>query len=880
MSDGSKTSQVGERVGNYQIIARVGAGGMGVVYKARDLTLERVVALKFLPEELAASEKDKERFLREAKAASSLDHPNIGVIHGVEQAADGRMYIVMAYYEGETLGLRILRGRVPPPEAVSIAIQVARGMSEAHGHGIIHRDIKPSNIILARQNVVKIVDFGLARVASSPSITQTAATVGTFAYMSPEQAQGLALDQRTDIWSLGVILVEMLTGAHPFHHETPSATLLSILNEPPSHMEEIPPELLKVAYAALSKDPGHRYQSCAPLLADLNAAQAQVGSFEPKSAEHSTGTNITSKELRKYVAHASSSVWQAAHPARTNRTRWMIGAAAGVVLLAALSLVPSLREKLSGKGSGGREKHIAVLPFDNIGKDPANAPLAEGLMDSLSSRLSNLDTTNQSLWVVPSSVVRARNVQDPSAALKDLGATLVVKGSIERSGQDVRLTLNLIDTQNLRQIASIPLEDRAGDLAALQDEAVGRLAHLMNLEVATANLRGGNVAPAAYESYLKALGYIQRYDKPGNLDSAIADLQSAVQTDPVFALGYAELGEAYRLKNQLDPNPKWIAEVSANCQKAIQLDNRLPAGYVTLGRLHSSLGQNDLALQEFQSALQINPRDPDATLGVASVYEHMGRVADAEANYRRGAALRPDYWDGYNSLGWFYYRQGRTADAVTQFRRVVELTPDNATGYSNLAAALVDIGDPKSLGEAEAALKKSIQLAPSYPAYANLGNLYMKQQRYAEAVETTRKALALNDKDYYVWDNLLIAYQSLHDEQNVTTVRQKVLASLEPYVASHAQDAQAAARLGTLEAAIGQREKALRYADAALTLAPKDSYVLAEAAETYDRLGDRKKALDYAHQSLQNGYTLADLEGRPGMQDLAADPTLSKDFKK
>jgi eukaryotic-like serine/threonine-protein kinase len=881
MSDsGSKTSLVGERVGNYQILARVGAGGMGVVYKARDLTLDRIVALKFLPEEVAASERERERFLREAKAASSLDHPNIGVIHGVEQATDGRMYIVMAYYEGETLALRILRGLVPPPEAVNIAIQVARGLNEAHSHGIIHRDIKPSNIILARQNVVKIVDFGLARVASSPSITQTAATVGTFAYMSPEQAQGGALDQRTDIWSLGVIMVEMLTGVNPFHHETPSATLIAILNQPPANMDKVPVELLKITYAALSKDTGHRYQSCAPMLTDLNGAQAQVGSFEPKSGEHTTGSSITSKELRPYVVHASSSVWQAAQPKKTNWPKWIVGGVAGFVLLAVLALAPWIRERLGGKAPSGREKHIAVLPFDNIGNDPTNALLAEGLMDSLSSRLSNLDSSNQSLWVVPASVVRAQNVQDPSAALKDLGATLVVKGSIERSGQDVRLTLNLIDTQNLRQIASIPLEDRAGDLATLQDEAVGRLAHLMNLEVTTANLRGGNVAPAAYESYLKALGYIQRYDKPGNLDLAITALQSAVQTDPAFALGYAELGEAYRLKNQLDPNPKWIAEVSANCQKAIQLDNRLPAGYVTLGRLHSALGKNDLALQEFQSALQINPRDPDATVGLASVYEHMGRTADAEANYRRGAALRPDYWDGYNSLGWFFYRQGRTADAITQFRRVVELTPDNAAGYSNLAAALVDLGDPKSLDEAEAALKKSIQLAPSYAAYANLGNLYLKLKRYPESVEMTRKALAINDKDYYVWDNLLIAYQSLHDEQNVTAVRQKVLATLEPYVASHAQDAQAAARLGTLEASSGNREKALRYTDAALTVAPKDAYVLAEAAETYDRLGDRKKALEYAHQSMHNGYTLADLQGRPGMQDLAADPTLSDDSKK
>ena len=879
MSEGPRTSLVGERVSHYQILARVGSGGMGVVYKARDLNLDRLVALKFLPEDVASGEREKERFLREAKAASSLDHSNIGVIHGVEQAPDGRMFIVMAYYEGETLALRILRGRIPLPEAVNIAIQVARGLGDAHAHGIIHRDIKPSNVILARQNVAKIVDFGLARVAGTPSVTQTTATVGTFAYMSPEQATGNALDQRTDIWSLGVIIAEMLSGMHPFLRDTPSATLIAILQEPPAHMDKIPVELLKVVYGALSKDTAHRYQSCELMLRDLTAVAAQVGPFEPGSAEHPVpAQSISSKELRKYVAHASDSVWRTAQPRRRTWS-WWVGAAGAVLVIFPL-LVPSIRTQIGQHFAAGKEKHIAVLPFDNIGNDQANALLAEGLMDSLSSRLSNLDAGDDSLWVVPASVVRSRNVQDPSAALHELGATLVVKGSIERTGEDVRLTVNLIDTQNLRQIASVPLEDRAGDLATLQDEAVARLAQLMKLNVAAATLHSGTVAPAAYESYLKALGYIQRYDKPGNLDLAVSALQSAVQTDPGFALGYAELGEAYRLKNQIDPNPTWIAEVSANCQKAVQLDNRLPASYVTLGRLHSSLGKSDLALQEFQSALQINPRDADAIMGVAAVYEHMGRTADAEANFKRSAALRPDYWDGYNSLGWFYYRQGRTADAVTQFRRVVELTPDNATGYSNLAAALVDLGDPQSLQEAESALKKSIQLAPSYAAYANLGNLYLKKQRYSDAVEATRKALTLNDKDYYVWDNLLIAYESLHDEQNVPKVRQQTMTRLQDYVAAHTQDGEAVARLSSLEAESGSRDNSLRHAEAALSLSPKDTYVLAEVAETYDDLGNRQQALNYAHQSLQNGYTLADLQSRPGLQKLLADPSFSPSAKK
>jgi tetratricopeptide (TPR) repeat protein len=506
-----------------------------------------------------------------------------------------------------------------------------------------------------------------------------------------------------------------------------------------------------------------------------------------------------------------------------------------------------------------------------------------GLTDSLTDKLSNLDADQQSLWVVPSSVVRSRKVNEPSAAAHDLGATLVIMGSLQRSGKDMHLTVTLIDAKNLRQIGSASFEDQSGNLESLQEEAVSRIVKLINVRVTPETLHDAGAeaaSPPAYESYVKALGYIQRYDKPGSLDQAITALQSAVQTDPRFALGYAELGEAYRIKNQLDPNPKWIDQVSASCKKAVQLDDHLPSPYVTLGRLHSAQGKNELALDEFHKALQVNPRNADAIGGVASVYEHMGRTADAEANYKRAAALRPDYWDGYNSLGWFYDRHGRTADAVTQFRRVVELTPDNATGYSNLAAALIDLGDTKSLNEAESALKKSIQLVQNYPAYANLGNLYLSQKRYAQSVQMTRKALELNDKDWRVWDNLLIAYEWLHDEQNVRSVRDKTLAMLESLASTHSQDAQAESRLSSLEAESKQREKSLRHAEAALALAPKDSGVLADLAETYDNLGDRKQALKYVHESLENGSTLAELQSRPGLQQLLADPHFTPSPKK
>src|SRR6202040_688514 len=237
-----------------------------------------------------------------------------------------------------------------------------------------------------------------------------------------------------------------------------------------------------------------------------------------------------------------------------------------------------------------------------------------------------------------------------------------------------------------RQIGSVPLEDRAGDFSSLEDAAVTRLAKLMRIEVTPEMLRamGGVVNAGAYELYLKALGYTQRYDKPGNLDLAIAALGNAVKVDPRFALGFAHLGEAYRLKYQLDKDTKWIEEALANCQKAQQLDDRLPVVYVTLGHIHRTTGKYDLALQEYQRALQLDPRSADAVIGLAESYDSAGRAADAEAAYRKAIALRPDSWDGYNYLGIFLDDHQRFDGAVTQFHHAMELTPDNGPLYLNL----------------------------------------------------------------------------------------------------------------------------------------------------------------------------------------------------
>jgi serine/threonine protein kinase/Flp pilus assembly protein TadD len=868
----SGPSLVGQTVGHYHILRKLGAGGMGVVYQAFDTKLERTVALKFLPEHLTVSAGDKTNLRREARAASALDDPNVGVVHGLEETSGGHLFIVMQFYEGETLAQKLSRASLPVSEALDLAIQTARGLSAAHAANIVHRDVKPSNIIITKSGVAKIVDFGLARIIASASATQTMSATGTLPYMAPEQILGETVDQRSDVWALAVILVQMLTGNHPFVRPSSTAMTFAILNQPPGALDLVPAPLSSILYRALSKKPEHRYGNAGEMLADMESARCEILA-RPSPVSDPTHTHaVTPREMKLMMHNASTPTWTTRG---SSATRWLAISSLSVILVAAVALLlPPSRERIAGFAYASTEKHIAVLPFTT--DDPDYQPVAAGFMDSLTNQLSNLEAAQRSLWVVPASVVRSRHVNDPAAAFREVGATMVVQGSLAREGSDVSLTVVLIDSRRLRQIGSAQLDNPAGDLAALQTQAVARLAAMMKVSssgVSTSS--SASVAPTAYESYLKALGYLQRYDKPGNPALAITELNSAVAQNPRFALGYATLGEAYRLKFLMDHDPASIEAALANCQKAADLDSHLPSVHVTEGLLQSALGKHDLALGEFQKVLAINPRDADALIGMARVYEQMGRATDAEANLRNAIALRPDYWDGHRALAEFYDREKRGQDAILQYRRIIELTPDNPEAYSDLGVQYLQAGDSQSLAAAEAAFQKSIELAPNYQAYANVGWLYILQKRYADSAAATRKALELNDKDWRVWSNLQLAYTWLKDDRQMRAARSKTLSLVEQYAAVNPGDASAQSMLSMLYAEDGRRDKALARAKSALALSPKDPAILADIAETYLDLGDRRRALQFAHLSLENGYTLSDLQQRPALIPLLADPGFS-----
>src|SRR5277367_2182912 len=884
---GTSLPAPGDLLRDYEILGHIGAGGMGVVLQARDLKLNRIVALKFLPPNLYGGEADKQGLLKEARAISALDHPNICTIYGLEEREDGRIFMVMAFYDGGTLVGKIANGPVPVREAVELLTGIASGLAAAHAHNVVHRDIKPSNILLTRQNVVKIVDFGLSKAISSDSETKSLTISGTAAYMAPEQLRGEAVDQRVDIWAIGVTAAEMLSGYHPFRRDTLPAVAHSICNDPPEISGELPLSLQRIIYKCLSKTPGLRYASCDELLHDLRVLdlrdfpQKAIGIRTPAGAGAS-GAALTLDnapgQLRKTSRKAASaekkalgSIIAAASgatvPARSGK-RWMIPALAVLLVLLATVSLPVPREHLRGLFFGPKEKHIAVLPFDNASADP----LAAGLMDSMTAALSNLDTSQRSLWVIPASVVRSDNVIDPVSAYKQLGATLVVKGRLERTGQRVVIDINLINAETLRQIGAVTASNDSGDLAAAEADAVMQLGRLLNVSGARDAVArsGSSNVPAAFDLYLEALSYLQRFDKPQNLDLAVDRLQNAIAQDPEFALAYAKLGEAYRLKYKASNDSKWIQLALANSERALKLNPQLPSAYVTLGSLHTLTGDNELALTEFQKAVALDSRNPDAIIGMAWSYEQAGRLDQAEAEYKRAAALNASDWSNRNELALFYDRHGRYADAIEQVKQAISSSPDNPMLYFNLGAFYLDSGNPSTFPLAEEALRKSLALAATNCAYGNLALLYLYEKRYAEAAVASQKAIALDDRQILTLRYSELAYRWLGEKQKADAALDRIETLAQAQSAMNPRKAESQSWLGLVYAQKGLRERAIPHIEAALSLAPSDPQVLVNAVEAYNHFPDETSAGNIIRKAQQNGVSLTDLQLDPDMQSLLA----------
>jgi len=860
-------------VSHYRIVDKLGEGGMGIVYKARDTKLDRDVALKFLPDHTSMTPENRDRFLQEARSIARLNHPNISQIYSIEEDNYSNQFIVMEFIEG--LDLReILKNDLQFPEEktpegavdqmpksetiMNYAVQIARGLKAAHKKGIIHRDIKPANILVTRDGELKILDFGLAKISGVDQLTKAGSTLGTITYMSPEQIRGENPDPRSDIWSFGILLYEMITGRLPFTGDYEHSIMYSIVNTDPPPIEvsgmDLPEGLKQIVYRCISKDPEDRYQTAAELLDELLKAWGVS-----TSGVHSSGERFFSGITKPKTGRKSK-----------------IFAAAGLVLLIVLTASNwnNLQNWITA-GADSESIHLAVLPFTNIGGDPARQTFSDGLVETITSNLSQMERFRRDLWVVPAGELRSENITSAGEAYKRFGVNYAIAGSLQPIAADsLRLTITLIDSKNLRQINSEVIDVNASDVLALHNKSVENLLEMLNLEFypeVRDEIKAGNTSvPEAFELYIQGLGYLQVYsDELENINKAIEYFENAVALDPDFALAHAGLGRAYWQKFQYTRDRIWVDYAREQAQIARNINDKPVQVNITLGIINTGTGNYEQAIQNFDDALSTDYMNAEAHRGLARAHESAGNIDEAESAFKRAIQLKPDYWEGYNGLGWFYYRHNHYENAKEQFRRVIDLTPDNYRGYMNLGSMYYLT---EQFSDARQMFERSLELNTTYGAASNLGTLYYAEARYKESADMYETALKLHDRDYILWGNLASAYYWIPGERDKAhEAYQKAIELAKEELEVNPSDPDIMISLAGFQAMTGNETEAIKNIQKSLELAPDNTDVMFRAGTAFEKLGERDDAIFWIQKAIEHGHSKSEIMNQPELEDLIAD---------
>jgi tetratricopeptide (TPR) repeat protein len=846
----------GTMVSHYRIVRAMASGGMGEVYVAEDVELDRRVALKFMPGHLCGDDQAVARFRREAKAAATLVHPNIVTIHEVSDYKQ-RPFIAMELVEGKTFVEMIHTAELKLPEILDLFIQVGEGLQAAHDAGIVHRDIKPANILVDSEQRVRIVDFGLARVENDDSITKTGSTLGTIGYMSPEQVKGEVADRRSDIFSLGVVLYEMLTGKQPFRRDSHAATMNAIVNEEPDPMTHyvlrVPENLTRIVEKTLRKGRESRYQTMADLAADLRSVQAEV------SAEART---IRRKPVAGGASHRRSLVWAPV--------------VAVVLLIAVLAIIPSTRRLLKtlvGLKQAASVRHLVVLPFENIGGGSENQFFCDGLMETITAKLTGLEQLGGEFWVVPASDVRSRGIVSVDQSRRAFNANMALSGSVQRVGERVRLTFNLADAQSGRQLRSKVIDADLSDVYALQDSTVIEVAEMLEIALQPNEERllraGGTTQAQAYDLYLKGQGYLQNGELAGYVDSAIGIFNRALERDPRYSLALAGLGAAYWQLYVNTSDSRWVEPALDNCRQAVALDAQVAPVYVTLGRIYYGTGKYSEAIAEFQKALEKDPVNYEALWRLARTYESTDDFEQAEATYRKLIDLRPDFVNGYQRLALFYTRRGQSDEAIEQLQKVVELIPEDVKAYSDLGSLYFRVGREQ---EAVEMWRHSLAIEPNYAAYSNLGVVMQKSENFEAAAAMYDSALKLDGSNFKVWGNLAFAYEKIpgQKEEADSAFRRAVMLAEERREVNP-RNLDVLLYLSEYYSGMNQHDSVRSLSRQALELAPDNPKVLVQTAGVYENLGERDKALGLLEKAIRLGYPASAIASQSEFQTMQAD---------
>ncbi len=851
----------GTTVGRFAIHARLGQGGMGEVYRADDTKLKRLVALKRMAPRLQSDGVYRHRFLREAQYASALTDQHIASIYDVLEA-NNEIFLVMEYVEGKTLRQRLAKP-LSIEQFLEIAVQCAAALTAAHQRGIAHLDIKPENIMLTEAGQVKILDFGVAKqlprlddvVTMETLAAEGGSGAGTPAYMAPEVLLEKAADHRADIFSLGVVFYEALTGRHPFRAAGVLGTSNRILHEAPTPLRQVnpkvPAELERIVAKMLAKNPAERYSTAADLLVDLRAVQ------------------------RGWALPGRAAAAPRVLLAPRRKTEWWALAAVGVLLLVVVGSLPQVRRQFHwfSRSAVAVPKNLAVLPFQAIGGGPENQAYSDGMTETLTAKLTQLTATHQ-LQVVPAHDVRARQVMGAKEARKELGVSLVLEGTLHRSGKTVRVNYALVDTGTLRQLRADTITAEASDPFAVQDQVAAGLVRMLELELKPQEqqvLRTyGTQVAGAYDFYLQGRGYLQNYDRLENIENSINLFQRALRFDPNYAFAYAGLGEAYWKKYESSKDSRWVEDSRQACQRALSLDSKLAAAHICMGTVGNGTGRYEQAASEFERALDSEPTSDDAYRGLAFAFQRMGKPAEAERTYRRAIELRPHYWASYSWLGVFYYHQARYQEAAEMFNQVVALVPDSIRGYYNLGATYVEQGQ---YAEAIAVLERSIAIRPTDYGYTNLGNAHFFLRQYEQAARAYEQAVKFTERDPLLWWNLGDGYYWAPGRraQAAGAYRQGIVLAKEE-LRVNPQDPHAFGILAICHAMLGEKKPALDSLRQGLQLSPGDPYLRFQAALVHNQFGEPDQTIEWLKKALAAGYSPSRIRDLPNFDALRANP--------
>jgi serine/threonine protein kinase/tetratricopeptide (TPR) repeat protein len=843
-------------VSHYRLLEPLGSGGMGVVYRAEDTALGRTVALKFLPPQIVHDPKQVQRFREEARTASALNHPNICTIYEVAEE-QGEMFIAMEFVEGRPLSESIRDGRMSTSSVVRYARQIAGALEHAHARGVIHRDLKPLNIVVTPNGDAKILDFGLAKRTDPNDVTRkslqvaTATTVGlagTMPYMSPEQLEGGDASARSDIWALGIVMYEMAAGVKPFSGDNLYRLCTGIINEPiPPLPETVPSGLAAVIRRSLEKEPSRRYQRAGEVRAALEA-------LEPSSAVGIV-SRVSEKPKLGFV--------------------WWVVAAAVLALITAGALWLAKRSPNVPKSSTevvGERVQLAVISPD-MNSQASDGAFDSGLVDTLTSGLTELSERHH-LAVIPPSEMRAHHVQTLEAARQQFGANYGLMLNIQRAAGQVRVNYSLVDARSHEQLRGGTITAAASDPFALQDQVSARVTELLKLELEPQEKKTlsahGTSEPAAYDFYLRGLGYLQNYDKEENVDNAISVFRHALEKDSGFAGAYAGLGEAYWQKFEHTHEKHLVTDATKACQVALEKDASLTQAHTCLGRVYQGTGKYELAAKEYQQASQSGPTLDAAQTGLARAYESLNRLQEAEQSYKAVIALRPDYWAGYNQLGTFYLRNGRLEEAAQMYTQVTSLVPDSFVGFANLGSTRIQQG---RYSEAIEPLNQSLKIRKTGDGMSNLATAYFQSKRYSDAARTLEEATTLDARNYEIWGNLGDAYYWAPGmREHAAGAYRKALELGEEQRRINPRDAHMLSYLAEYHAMLGEKQKAQLRIGEAEKLAPRDPEVLYYAAMVYVQAGDQKKTLDKLERAVAAGYPAAGVRDTPNFSVLENDP--------